>query len=775
MRVRTLFTILALTLGISANAANYYFSTADGNDSRSAQQAQDPSTPWQSMNKLNSFFPSLQPGDSVLLKSGDTFFGSVQSSQSGTSSAPITISSYGSGAKPVITGLTAVTSWTNLGNGIYESNVLPAGTKLNMLLIDGTQYAMGRYPNASDKNGGYLTFQSFGSDWIRDNRSILTPKWKGAQLVVRTSHFTIERTTITKTSGNTISYSPSFVMDLLSNFGYFVQNSIKTLDQFGEWYYNPTTSKVDVFFGSSNPSDRNVQVAAKDRLLTLQGSNIIVDNIALRGANSFGMYGDWPGVSNFQVKNCSIDLSGIDGIEFANRRDFVMDNTIITNSNAVGVSLNYMDFNPVIRNCTFRNNGIIPGMLQPDFGNRYGIGIYSQQGLTATNNKVFNSGYIGIMFEGDNNLIQNNYVDTFCTVMDDGGGLYTGNYTPKGKKPTPLYNLKIISNIVLHGFAAKPGTYESDPNYVPAEGIYLDDNCMNVQVLNNTVAYCANTGIYVHNTKDYTLKGNILFDNKYRQIAFQNDDKGDTLTGGVIKNNQLFSKSASEYIIYMASGYNDFAGFGTFDSNYYCRPFNENNIIYTNWFHNKQTLYNLSGWQSAYNQDGHTSKTPVPVSDPGNILFQYNTSTSDMTFQLNGTYVSVTGDSYSGSVTLAPFTSIILMKTSGSLTSRASAASATNAAAKGPGYINTEPAKLAIKAYPNPGSSYFNVTIHGGSTSELMTLKVLDMSGRVLWVKTGITANSTLQMGQDLAPGSYVLELVQGNKNVEQKVIKLSK
>jgi len=363
--------------------------------------------------------------------------------------------------------------------------------------------------------------------------------------------------------------------------------------------------------------------------------------------------------------------------------------------------------------------------------------------------------------------------------LDDGGGIYMDNFTPAGQQPTPRNNLKIIGNIVLHGIGAKAGTYETDPNYIPAEGIYLDDNVMNVQVLNNTAAYCANTGMYVHNTKDYTLLGNVLFDNKYRQMAFQNDNSGDTLTGGLIKYNQLFAQSTPEYVMYLASGYNDIAGFGTFDSNYYCRPSNENNIIYTNWFNNNQTWYNLPGWQTAYNQDWNTKGTPVPVSDPSKVLFLYNTSTSSKTFKLSTNYVSVTGVKYSKSVALAPYTSIILLPTTTSARVangiNASAAAVTNTAVTGPGYINTESSKLSVKAYPNPSSSYFQVSTRGGSTSEPITLRVLDMSGRLLQVRTGITANSNLQLGQDLTPGSYVLELIQGSSKVEQKIIKISK
>jgi parallel beta-helix repeat protein len=780
MRVRVLFAILTLTLGIRATATKYYFSTSDGDDSRSFTEAQNPSTPWKSIDKLNSVFPSLQPGDQVLLKKGDTFYGSIVTAKSGTSSAPITISAYGTGLRPIITGLSTLSGWTYIGNGIYESGELPTSASLNVVLVNGRQYAMGRYPNtSSNKNGGYLTFESFGKKSITDKQNPLTPDWAGAQLVVRTSHFSIEEAIITNVSGKTISYDHVFIRKLRNNYGYFVQNHIKALDKFGEWYYNPNTKRIDVYFGNSSPNSNTVQVSTKDILLTIESSNIMVNYLALRGANTFGIYGDWPGVSNLQVKNCKIDFSGIDGIALANRHDFVMDNTTINYSNCVGASLFYLNYNPVVKNSTIRNSGTFIGMLQWDKGNRYGVGLYSSEGLTATNNKIINSGHMGIMFQGDNNLIQNNYVDTFCTVMDDGGGIYTVNYTVKGQKPAPLYNLKIIGNIVLHGIGAKAGTYNSDPNYVPAEGIYLDDNVMNVQVLNNTAAYCANNGIYVHNTKDYTLTGNVFFDNKYRQIAFQSngDNMGDTITGGVVKHNQLFAQSAPEYVIYLASQNNNFTGFGTFDSNYYCRPFNEDDIITTNWFSNKQTWYNLSGWQSAYNKDWHSKKTPVPVTNPDNVLFLYNASTSDTSIKLNGTYVSVTGSRYSNSVTLAPYTSIILLKSSSSLTSSesASAAAVTNTAVAGPGYVNTEAAKLAVQAYPNPSSHYFNVTTHGSNTGEPMTLRVLDLSGRLLQVKTGVTTNSTLQIGQNLAAGSYVLELLQGNNKVEQKVIKLAK
>ena len=146
-------------LGINCvKGATYYFSSSDGNDSRSASQAQHASTPWKTIGKLNSFFANLKPGDLVLFKRGDTFFGTITISASGTASAPIVLGAYGTGNKPVINELVTLSGWTSLGGGIYESAAISnAGSEVNMVLLNGEIQQIGRYPNANAANGGYLT------------------------------------------------------------------------------------------------------------------------------------------------------------------------------------------------------------------------------------------------------------------------------------------------------------------------------------------------------------------------------------------------------------------------------------------------------------------------------------------------------------------------------------------------------------------------------------------------------------------------------------------
>ncbi len=104
--MKNFFTLLFVFFIGSAQAANYYFSPWSGDDTRTSAEAQSASTPWKSTSKLNTFFSSLQPGDSVLFKRGETFYGSITISKSGIKGSPIVIGAYGTGNRPVITALT---------------------------------------------------------------------------------------------------------------------------------------------------------------------------------------------------------------------------------------------------------------------------------------------------------------------------------------------------------------------------------------------------------------------------------------------------------------------------------------------------------------------------------------------------------------------------------------------------------------------------------------------------------------------------------------------
>src|SRR5688572_26961189 len=98
MRIFLLTALLLLSVMSWGN--NYYFSVATGDDSRSAQEAQNPETPWKSIDKLNAFSRGLQPGDSVLFKRGEVFYGSITIRARGAMNNPIYYGAWGAGELP---------------------------------------------------------------------------------------------------------------------------------------------------------------------------------------------------------------------------------------------------------------------------------------------------------------------------------------------------------------------------------------------------------------------------------------------------------------------------------------------------------------------------------------------------------------------------------------------------------------------------------------------------------------------------------------------------
>jgi len=94
---------------------------------------------------------------------------------------------------------------------------------------------MGRYPNT-----GYLTYESHVTNTsITDNELSSLPNWTGGEAVIRKLNYVIDRCKINSHSGTTLYYSSlGTAIEATDKFGYFIQKHLKTLDTFGEWYYD---------------------------------------------------------------------------------------------------------------------------------------------------------------------------------------------------------------------------------------------------------------------------------------------------------------------------------------------------------------------------------------------------------------------------------------------------------------------------------------------------------------------------------------------------------
>ncbi len=140
--------VVTLVTAQAANAATYYVSSSyTGSTSNGGIN-----TPWKTLSQVQNMVGSFQPGDNILFKKGDTFIGQLGwQYTSGTASAPITLGSYGTGAKPVFqypipSPLPSNWSWWNVAAG----RVLMWFSGVQYIVIDGLSFTDPTMP-LSDK------------------------------------------------------------------------------------------------------------------------------------------------------------------------------------------------------------------------------------------------------------------------------------------------------------------------------------------------------------------------------------------------------------------------------------------------------------------------------------------------------------------------------------------------------------------------------------------------------------------------------------------------
>lgn len=79
---------------------------------------------------------------------------------------------------------------------------------------------------------------------------------------------------------------------------------------------------------------------------------------------------------------------------------------------------------------------------------------------------------------------------------------------------------------------------------------------------------------------------------------------------------------------------------------------------------------------------------------------------------------------------------------------------------------------LQVKVSPNPSADRFTLKIESGDSKTPVSVRISDLSGRVISMKQGIVANSTIQLGAELRNGVYFAEVIQGK---DKKVVRLMK
>jgi parallel beta-helix repeat protein len=279
---------------------------------------------------------------------------------------------------------------------------------------------------------------------------------------------------------------------------------------------------------------------------------------------------------------------------------------------------------------------------------------------TVQYNTIDTSGYCGVLFwHSSGTTIKNNKIDYFCSLEDDGGGVYTWSGDIDS---ATVRNAGVISgNIILNGVTAPDGTDKA--HAAIANGIYLDENTSGMEVSDNTIAHCT-SGIFLQDAHEVTVKRNTVYDNS-AQIEIRHAlDKG-TLRNNEISGNTAVAAKGGQVVLLVSAGVGSGVGgnvaafAGIHDNRYaqssggqfYRAVMRQNN-------QNVQDKGALGDWQSKYGKDANS----VQAMPSGVIRFEYNDSKSVKSVSLDGTYKDPGGKIFQGQVSLDPYSSEILIK-----------------------------------------------------------------------------------------------------------------
>ena len=626
-----------------------YFIASNGND---ANDGRSDASPFLSLSKINSI--SLRAGDVVLFRRGDTFQGTLQLSQSGSSTNPIVIDAYGSGNKPVLAGSVTVNSWTNIGNNVWQATCSACGSRVTGLYRDNTSLPLGRYPNLDASNRGYLTVQSHSGKTQLTSQQSLATNWTGGEAVFRPVQWILNRAAITGQNGNTLTLDGSGNYDISDNWGYFIQNHPGTLDQTGEWYYNPGNKTIQLYDNQSNPNNQTIKATAFAQAVTIaNASYITIRNIQIMQALATNLL--ITNGSNLIVTSNDITQAGEDGVLIqGSGQQLLLENNLIDDINNNGVSISAYQ-NVTFRGNTVRRIGLIPGRGKSGDGNYVGFQSNTTANTLIENNVLDNIGYVALNFS-TGTTIQHNQISNFCLTKSDGSGLYSWN----GNHQT-LSDIHILSNIVYNGIGATEGT--PGGTYSGANGIYLDDCTNNMEVRGNSVYNCKGYGFYLHGSSNITLTENTAYNNSEGQLSITSVN-GCQPRNNAIQNNIFVSRLADQYNVKYESSQDDLGSYGQFGNNVYARPFEDAHKIF---FYNGSVGGNISlaEWQSRYGLDLNSSNSPLTYSsgNPDNyIKFFANPSASASQVSLDGNYRDARNTVYSGQVTVPAFSSVVLLK-----------------------------------------------------------------------------------------------------------------
>jgi hypothetical protein len=451
----------------------------------------------------------------------------------GTKEAPVVYRAY-QDERPILEGGRSLSGFTPHQGKILKADVGAQGFKsiyFRQLIFDGQRQHLARYPNFDAQNpygGGWayadgkltpMYREVPGEDrhsftyTERDTRPWARPEEVEVFVFARYNWWnnicriqSVDRVTRKVTLAEDASYP------IRPGDRYYFRNALEELDAPGEWHLDQPTATL--YFWPPAPLAGKAVAAPTTRTILEIGSSA---NLTFRGFTfecCEGTAVTLRNTTNCLIAACTIrNVGDYHGSGVSVDRGF--NNGVvgcdIHDTGSHGISLGGGDRQKLIGASNYADNNYI-----------HHVGVFYKQGVgvslsgcgnRASHNLIHDAPRMGILFSGNNLVIEYNEIRHVNLETEDTGAVYTGGRDWLGARGSVIrYNY--FHDILGYGHDEK-GRWLS-PHF--AWGVYLDDNTGGVDVIGNLVVRAHRAGLHLHNGRDNHILNNLFIDSVQQQM-----------------------------------------------------------------------------------------------------------------------------------------------------------------------------------------------------------------------------------------------------------------
>ncbi|MFN8395330.1 MAG: right-handed parallel beta-helix repeat-containing protein [Bacteroidia bacterium] len=730
--------MLLLPLGLMGQ--RHYYVSAAGNDANSGTH---PDSAWKTITKVNSTLGSnYLPGDTVSFRAGDTFLGGINVNVGGNPTGDVIFNAYGAGARPVITGGSAVTAWTQVAG--RDTFVASVPDPVRNFYVDGQEQELARYPNAHQ----YLRLDSAKTDYLHDLSIMALPSvlTDSASVCVHTAQWCWEKSAVDSVKADTLFYHDPMVLEALRNYGYFLYGDYQLLDTAGEWHFNGTLDRLYYVAASGmSPSNANCVVVTKDFGMQLASDVcfVRVQGLAFDYFGSHGIYIPNASCKFNSVTNCTFSRIYKHGIQDRGEynefsyNEFRQIDGIAMYVDPLG--LGGAGGNAVIHHNTFRNNGQFRNSGIGEEVNLSAIFLAFADSCNIHHNDIDSVGYCGISADGKYNLIERNVVRNAMLLVNDGAPF-------KSFGPGSAYNTW-RNNIAYARPGNREGTAQAD---FRTPGIYFDFSVNNCLVENNTITGDAERGIFQNAGNHHNqLVGNVVYGAERSLELNGTHAINDTLNAMTITHNTFFARDPNAVIVHQVDWTEQYQT-GVIDSNHYFQPYDAGRYAFRK-VNGVDQYYSFPNWQTTSGFDAHSADSYVSWTLPtdNSRIFINETDTVATVDLLDSLYLDLDSVEVCGSFELQPYSSRVLINTLTACTPSATP--------------EPEGANGLVTLFPNPSSR--RVTLRVSPEWLGAQYRLIDLIGHEVVVGKVSSIEQELDLSE-VSRGVYLMDLQGRNRLV---------